>query len=96
MAITFDAAKRAWTIREQGLDFLLANEVFSGVQLSFEDDRHAYGETRIITVGLLSGRMVIVVWTDRGEDRHVISMRKANAREQARYAPLLRPPLGRD
>jgi uncharacterized DUF497 family protein len=45
MAITFDPAKRAWTLRERGLDFLLADEVFAGVQLSFEDDRHAYGET---------------------------------------------------
>jgi uncharacterized DUF497 family protein len=33
----------------------------------------------------LHGRMVIVVWTPRGEDRHVMSMRKANDREQAKY-----------
>jgi len=26
-----------------------------------------------------------VVWTPRGEDRHVISMRKCNAREKTRY-----------
>jgi uncharacterized DUF497 family protein len=29
--------------------------------------------------------MVIVVWTPRGEARHVMSMRKANEREKARY-----------
>jgi uncharacterized DUF497 family protein len=33
--------------------------------------------------------MVVVVWTQRGEARHVISMRKANDREQARYARYL-------
>jgi uncharacterized DUF497 family protein len=96
MAITFDPAKRDWTLRERGLDFRVAEEVFSDLQLSFEDDRFPYGETRMVTVGMLDARMVIVVWTARGEDRHVISMRKANAREQTRYAPLLRPPLGRN
>jgi uncharacterized DUF497 family protein len=36
-------------------------------------------------VGFLRGRMVVVVWTPRGEARHIISMRKANDREKARY-----------
>ena len=44
-------------------------------------------ETRI--ADLLAGRMVVVGYTPRGADRHVFSMRKANAREQARIAPLL-------
>jgi uncharacterized protein len=29
--------------------------------------------------------LVMVVWTPRGEDRHVISMRKCNDREKARF-----------
>ncbi|WP_245516648.1 BrnT family toxin [Methylobacterium segetis] len=33
--------------------------------------------------------MIILIWTPRGADRHVISMRKANDREKARYAHLL-------
>ncbi len=44
---------------------------------------------RTQTYGRLDGRMVVVVWTDRGDDRRIISMRKANDREQARYAHLL-------
>ena len=47
------------------------------------------GEVRIICYGLLAGRIVVVGYTPRGADRHVFSMRKANAREQARIAPLL-------
>lgn len=89
MAITFDPAKREATLRERGLDFLDAGEVFANRQLQFRDERHDYGEERIITVGMLGDRMVIVGWTPRGTDRHVFTMRKANAREQARYAPLL-------
>jgi uncharacterized protein len=85
MTITFHEGKRSWTLRERGLDFADAEIVFSGPTYSAEDTRDDYGETRIITVGLLRGRMVIVVWTPRGADRHVFSMRKANGREQARY-----------
>ncbi|QEA38133.1 BrnT family toxin [Pistricoccus aurantiacus] len=29
--------------------------------------------------------MMIMVWTPRGADRRIISMRKANEREQAKY-----------
>jgi uncharacterized DUF497 family protein len=33
--------------------------------------------------------MVIVVWTPRADARHVISMRKANDREKARFGQRL-------
>jgi uncharacterized protein len=82
MKITFDPAKRAATLVERGLDFEDASEVFEGDTLDFPDDRRGL---RILTVGHLRGRMVVVVWTPRGNARHVISMRKANAREKARF-----------
>ena len=85
MKITFDPVKRDRTLRDRGLDFAEAEDVFAGPVLEDEDRRIDYGETRIVTVGHLGGRMVIVVWTPRGEARHVISMRKANEREKARY-----------
>ena len=89
MKITCDPAKREATLRERGLDFADAAEVFAGKCLHAPDDRRDYGELRIITVGLLRGRMVIVVWTPRGNARHVISMRKANDREKARFGQRL-------
>jgi uncharacterized protein len=85
MRITFDPAKRAWTLAERGLDFTDAAKVFSGPTFDEPDDRRDYGEPRIVIAGLLDGRLVIVVWTPRGDARHVISMRKANDREKARY-----------
>jgi hypothetical protein len=85
MKITFDPAKRAMTLADRGLDFEDAAEVFRGDTLDFPDDRRDYGELRMLTVGHLRGRMVIVVWTPRESARHVISMRKANAREKARF-----------
>jgi uncharacterized DUF497 family protein len=85
MPISFDRTKRDRTLLERGLAFEDAERVFEGPTVEGVDDRRDYGEGRIITVGLLDGRMVVIVWTPRDGGRHVISMRKANDREQARY-----------
>jgi hypothetical protein len=87
--ISYDPAKRAATLRERGLDFEDAPEVFAGRTLDLPDERIDYGELRIVTVGRLRARMVVIVWTPRGSKRHVISMRKANEREQARFGQRL-------
>ena len=69
MKITFDPAKRDRTLRERGLDFGWAVEVFCRPTFSNSpDDRHDYGEIRIDY-----GRLSCVVewwsscWTPRGE-----------------------------
>ncbi|MGB6538400.1 MAG: BrnT family toxin [Xanthobacteraceae bacterium] len=85
MAITYDPAKRDWTLRQRGLDFEDAREVFAGWTIDVPDVRRDYGEPRINTVGYLGDRMVIVCWTPRGDSRRIISMRKANEREKARH-----------
>jgi len=82
--ISFDAEKRARTLAERGLDFAAAGAVFAGMTLTLKDDRVDYGEIRYQTYGYLNDRLVIVVWTPRADVRHIISMRKCNAREQAR------------
>ncbi len=89
MRITFDSAKRAATLRTRGLDFADAVLVFGGRTFEFPDERRDYGEARMITVGMLDGRMVIVVWTLRGAARRIVSMRKANEREKARFGQRL-------
>lgn len=85
MAVTYDPVKRERTLRERGLDFEDAKEVFAGPTFDQEDERRDYGERRVITIGFLRGRMVVLVWTPRGDDRHIISLRKANEQEKARY-----------
>jgi uncharacterized protein len=85
MEISYDAEKRTITLEERGLDFKDAVHVFAGPTFDLEDDRQDYRETRWLTFGLLNERMVVLVWTPRGESRHIISMRKANDREKKRY-----------
>jgi len=85
MDISYDAEKRAATLEERGLDFEDAADVFAGPRYTVADDRREYGEERFQTYGLLDDRLVIVVWTPRGEGRHIISMRKCNDRETERF-----------
>lgn len=85
MEVTFDPAKRAATLRHRGLDFADAGMVLTGVTVEYDDDRFDYGEVRSISVGLLRGNVVVIVWTDRAGTPHVISMRKATKGEADEY-----------
>lgn len=90
MEIEFDPAKRNATLQIRGLDMARAPDVFAGATLTVEDNRKDYGEPRYITIGFLANRMVILAWTQRGKVRRIISIRKANEREQAVYGPRFR------
>ena len=90
MHIVYDTEKRARTLRERGLDFERTREIFDGTEMTRQDTRDEYGETRWVTVGFLDRRLVVTVWTERDGDRRIISLRKANEREQARYGARLR------
>lgn len=68
------------------MDFADAVSVFEGRSITFEDERRVCGESRFITIGELGQRMVVIAWTPRGDARRIISMRRANDREQALYA----------
>jgi uncharacterized DUF497 family protein len=87
--IDFDPAKRRATLEQRLLDMARGDEIFAGPTLTITDDRKNYGEPRFITIGRLDGRMVVAVWTPRGAARRMISLRKANDREQALYGSRL-------
>lgn len=91
MATTFDPAKRQWTLQNRGLDFAVdADIVFAGAKARKIDDRSDYGEVRYITAGYVRSRMVVMVWTPRGADRHVISMRYCHGKEEAYWKTYFR------
>ncbi len=90
MKITYDPAKRAWTLANRGLDFEDTPKVFAGPVYEIEDVRWDYGERRIICFGVLNGRMVTVGYVQRGAERHIFTMRKTNEKEQKRFRERLR------
>ena len=89
MEIEFDPFKRTMTLADRGLDMARAGEIFEANHLTIQDERKDYGEDRFISIGLIDGRMVVIAWTHRGEAIRIISMRKANDREQEKYGERL-------
>jgi hypothetical protein len=83
--IDFDPVKRDLALKHRGLDFASAAEVFANRHITAADERRDYGEARFITAGVLSGRVVVIVWTPRGDSCRVISMRYAHAKEVRRW-----------
>lgn len=91
----WDEQKNRQNSRKHGLDFADAWEVFGGPLLVALDRREDYGEDRWIGVGLLRGRVVVVVYTEPGDDTiRIISLRKALSHERSRYEEALRDQLG--
>ena len=85
MPFEWDAAKRQRNLRDHGVDFIDVAPLFELTILETIDDRFDYGETRIRCLGEIGGRVYVVIYTRRGENRRIISARKANAREQRTY-----------
>jgi uncharacterized DUF497 family protein len=85
MEFEWDDAKNRSNFTKHGLDFADAELVFAGPCVTFVDDRFDYGEERFVTLGLLAGRLVVIAHVPRGEATRIISMRKANRREQKIY-----------
>lgn len=85
MIIEFDLAKSERNARERGLPFDRADEFDWETALIIEDTRRDYGEPRFRAFGFIGGRMHALVFTPREGGVRVISLRKANRREERRY-----------
>lgn len=80
-----DPEKEARNISERRVDFEMASRIWDGPVVEQIDSRRDYGEVRILAFGKLEGRLMVVIFTRRGENRRIISARKANRREQRRF-----------
>lgn len=86
MELEWDEEKRQRNLRERGIDFAEAYGFDLASSVTRVDDRVDYGETRFVTYGELDGRLHVMCWTERGERMRIISLRKANDREQKAFA----------
>jgi len=82
MVFEWDEAKRAANLQKHGADFADAEELFSRPVVIIEDTRRQYQEVRNLAFGIVQGRVFVAAFTNRGKAIRLISMRKANAREQ--------------
>lgn len=82
MRFTWHEPKRQSNLKKHGVDFVDAENIFSGPTFTFEDKRKNYGEQRWVTLGLLGMRVIVLVHTETADEIHVISMREAEKDEQ--------------
>ena len=92
--ITWDEPKRKVNLKKHGFDFIDAESVFSGVIVTFADDRRDYSETRWLTFGLLKDKVVAIAHTESGRNIRIISMRKAERYETEAYFSEISDGLG--
>lgn len=85
MSFEWDEAKRLANIQKHAVDFQDAIAIFDGGIVTVEDDRFDYGEKRFISLGLLRGRVIAVVHTEREEKTRIVSARKATKYERITY-----------
>ena len=85
MEIEYDIAKDAANRAKHGLSLEAAKLIDWGSATIFLDDRFDYGEVRSIAYGYIDGRLMVCVHTMRGGVARVISLRKANKKEQGQY-----------
>jgi uncharacterized protein len=85
MKIVYDVAKNERNVRERGLSFGLAGDLDWETALVLVDDRKDYGETRYRAFGMIGERLHAVAFTVVEDGIRVISLRKANRREEGKW-----------
>lgn len=85
MRFLWDDAKSRSNLEKHGLSFEDAEAVLTGACVTFRDDRFDYGEERLVTLGMLAGRLVVLIHAPFEGGTRIISMRKGNRREQEIY-----------
>jgi len=78
---SWDPDKSEACLADRGFDFGLASRVFEGRTIERIDHRRDYGEVRVQTIGYIEGRLFVVVYTQRGAVKHIISARRAHQEE---------------
>lgn len=95
MNFEWDENKNEANIAKHGLDFADAPKIFKFPLRINLDERENYREDRWIGLGILDGRVVVVVYTEPNEQTiRIISLRKALPNERKRYEQYLKNELG--
>jgi uncharacterized DUF497 family protein len=81
----WDDDKNLANIAKHGVSFDAVIGIFDAPMVETVDERFDYGECRTISVGATKGRVLVVVWTMRGETRRIISARIASRNERQAY-----------
>jgi uncharacterized protein len=81
----WNEGKRQKSLAIHGVDFSAIESFEWRKAVVIADTRKNYGEVRFLAYGPIEDRLYCVVFTVRGQNIRIISMRKANIREVKRY-----------
>ena len=85
MQFEWDETKRRLNLEKHKIDFEEATTIYDSFVYTFQDTRNEYGEPRFVSLGLLYGVEVAVVFTPRDGKRRIISVRRARMAEREKY-----------
>ena len=95
MNFEWDERKNTINLAKHGFDFADAPGIFELPMVVDLDLRENYDEDRWIGLGLLNGRVVVIVYTEPNEQIiRIISLRKALSHERKRYEQYIKNRLG--
>ena len=93
MALTFewDSRKARSNLAKHGVGFEEASTIFGDpLSLTILDPEHSLSEERYITMGrAFTGKLLVVVHTERGDNIRIISARRASRRERKFYEEII-------
>lgn len=82
----WDEIKRAINIADHKIDFTAADNFDWDTAVIEVDIRENYGELREMAFGFIGVRLHALLFTRRGSQIRIISLRKADKKESGRYA----------
>ena len=86
MRFQHDPRKAAANLTKHGVSFADAEGVLADPLAITVEDPDAPGEPRFVTIGLGSaGELLVVVWTERGDECRLISARRPTRKERDQY-----------
>jgi hypothetical protein len=86
MKIVFDPAKDHTNTEKHGVSLAHAGHFEWDTAVVWPDERRQYGEQRQCAIGYVGVRLFVVAFADLDGSRRIISLRKANKREERTYA----------
>jgi uncharacterized DUF497 family protein len=72
-------------LKKHNIDLAECAAVFDYPMITKEDTREDYGEQRLQGLGMLGSAVVFMVWVDKVDCPHLISVREATKYEQKYY-----------
>jgi hypothetical protein len=82
----WDDAKATANLRAHDVSFEVATAAFrDAFAVEWIDTRQDYGEERLILLGMVERGVLLVVYTERGDNIRIISARRATKHEQDIY-----------